>query len=194
MRNPLVTIACLCWIAAPVWGQDGQRYAERTPLPHRPVPHTLARAGNPDTVARWAIPSVRSKEAGGYVGGASLWGNRLFSRGLTANAGAMGYGTYGTDYVGIRIRPGRIFLGASANPAAQPIAQRYRSQAWVQIPDVVNVRPVRKAILALQEAKEERLHGGHGEHSGGHAPHSDSGHGAGEQLQMPGEAKPMGGH
>ncbi len=169
MRFALWSIPILCCMAAPAWGQDGERFVENTPLPLQPRPHTLERAGQPDTVGRWAVPAVSSHFLAGYVGGGSLRGNNPFVRGPAATSGAVGVGTFGSDFVGFRLRPGRIFLGASEDPSGASRDQRYRAESFLHMPDVLNIRPVRKAILAKKEAMEER-NGGHGEHkeSGDH--------------------------
>jgi len=170
MRLALWTVPFVCVsVISPAWGQDGQHLAEHAPLPLIPPQHTLERAGHPDTVGRWAIPALTSHETGGYVGGGSLRGNNFFGRGLGATTGAPNVGTFGTDFVGFRFRPGRVFLAPSVDTYARGAqAQNYRSESNYPLPDVVHFRPLRKAILARNEDIEKR-HGG-GEHggSGGH--------------------------
>jgi hypothetical protein len=134
------------------------RFAARAPLPLVAPPNTLARAGNSDTVAPWAIPGVTRYEAGGYVGGGSLKSSQPLRR-STAAVGAPGDGTFGLDFVGFRHRPGRVFLAPSPDPSdGVPIADNYKTDV-VFPKDVFNIRPVRKAVL---ERREERDHGGEG--------------------------------
>lgn len=139
------------------------RFVERTPLPRVAPPNTLARAGNPDALAPWAIPSVTSHEAGGYIGGGSLCkNNRPLTRGAGTTAGAPGDGTYGLDFIGFGHRPGRVFLAPSPDPSAgTPIAENYKTDTHYP-KDVFNIRPVRKAVLEKREAAAERR--GEGEH------------------------------
>ena len=139
------------------------RYVERTPLPRVAPPNTLARAGNSDTLAPWAIPSVTAHEAGGYVGGGSLCkNNRPLARGAGSTAGAPGDGTFGLDYIGVTSRPGRVFLAPSPDPSAGvAIADNYKTDTHYP-KDVFNIRPVRKAVLEKREAAAERR--GEGEH------------------------------
>ena len=138
------------------------RFVERTPLPRVAPPNTLARAGNSDTLAPWAIPSVTSHEAGGYIGGGSIKSNRVLARGAGTTAGTPGDGTYGLDFIGFGHRPGRVFLAPSPDPAdGVPIADNYKTD--VKFPtDVFNIRPVRKAVVEKREAAAERR--GEGEH------------------------------
>ncbi|HEX4612179.1 MAG TPA: hypothetical protein VH092_28555 [Urbifossiella sp.] len=152
--------ACLA-LASCRSANDGVPFVERTPLPRVAPPNTLARAGNPDTVASWAIPSVTKYETGGYVGGGSLLANnRPLARGVGTTAGAPGDGTFGLDYAGPRLRPGRVFLAPSPDPADAPaIADNYKTDG-AHIPDVFNIRPVRKAVLEKREVLEERAGGG----------------------------------
>jgi len=139
------------------------RVAERTPLPRVAPPNTLERAGNSNHIAPWAIPSVTSHEAGGYVGGGSLFhNNRPLAKGIGSTAGAPGDGTFGLDYVGFGHRPARVFLAPSPVPSAGvAIADNYKTDTHYP-PDVFNIRPLRKAVVEKREDAHERRHGGEG--------------------------------
>ena len=135
--------------ASPAFAQE--RFAERTPLPKRPVDHTMQRAGNPRQVAWWAQPSVGRRDMGGYVGGGSHKGNAVLAKGPIIVTGPTEDGTFGTDYVGVRMRMGRVFLAPSADPGKGPgIARNYRTDG-PHVPDVFVWRPFRKAVLEKRE-------------------------------------------
>src|SRR5947208_6565642 len=103
-------------VVGSVAADDAPRFAERTPLPRYPAAHTQERAGNPQTVAPWAVPGVSKSETGGSVGG-----------------------TFGWDFIGFRRRPGRVFLAALAAPARKPEhAAGYRTEG-PHVPDVFSL-------------------------------------------------------
>lgn len=156
----------LCAAASAAWGQSGGRFVERTPYPIRwPVENTMERAGNPQRVARWAVPGVTRYEAGGYVGGGSLRGNAVAAKGHFVAPGPTATGTFGWDFAGYGVRPGRVFLARSPDPSAgTEFARKYRSEGPYVL-DVFALRPFRKAILEAKEHAEEREHGGE---KGGH--------------------------
>ena len=148
MRFAILTLL----IASPAIAQD--RFAERTPLPRKPVEHTMQRAGNPRSIAPWAVPSVTRYEAGGYIGGGSVKGNSILTKGPAT--GPIAEGVFGTDFAGFRMRMGRVFLAPSADPSAGPsIARNYRTDG-PHVPDVFAIRPFRKAILEKKEDLEQR--------------------------------------
>ena len=150
MRFAILTLL----IASPSFAQD--RFVERTPLPRKPVEHTMQRAGNPRTIAPWAVPSVTRYEAGGYIGGGSVRGNSILAEGPASATGPISEGVFGTDFTGFQMRMGRVFLAPSANPAAGPsIARNYRTDG-PHVPDVFAIRPFRKAILEKKEDIEVR--------------------------------------
>ncbi|QJW93046.1 hypothetical protein [Frigoriglobus tundricola] len=150
-----------------------QRIAERTPLPRRPVEHSAARAGYPQSVSQMAIPGVTRYDNGGYIGGGSIRNNSLVARGPGSATGPVYDGTFGTDYSGVRLHLGRVFLAPSADPShGRPIYLAYRAEGH-RLPDPFAIRPLRKAVLEAREDREERLHGKEG---GGHG--SEGGHGA----------------
>ncbi|MBX9583331.1 MAG: hypothetical protein K2X87_23765 [Gemmataceae bacterium] len=137
-----------------------ERFVERAPLPKHPPADAMARAGYPQTVARWAIPGVSRYEAGGYVGGGSLHGNRVLAKGPFAATGPRLDGTFGWDFAGFKVRPGRVFLAPSQDPGAGAVVARNYRTDGPHVPDVFSLRPVRKAVLEKREAAEERR-GGH---------------------------------
>jgi hypothetical protein len=148
-------------LASPAFAtaQDGMRFVERTPLPRTPATHTMERSGHPTGISPHAIPSVTFRDVGGYVGGARLLHNNVFARGAGAATGPVADGTYGTDYAGFRIRPGRVFLAASADPSAGiPFSRGYHTDGPFP-KDVFAARPFRKALFEKNEAAEEHRHG-----------------------------------
>jgi hypothetical protein len=133
--------------------QHGSRFVERTPYPHNPVIHSMDRAGYPTEVRPHAIPSVTHRDVGAYVGGGRLLHNRIFARGPYAVTGPVADGTFATDYAGLKVRPGRVFLGASPDPSVGPtFAGGYRTDAHYP-KDVFALRPFRKAIFEKSEKK-----------------------------------------
>lgn len=154
-----MTFGVVCLSSPVASAQDGTRFVERAPLPKLPPEHTTERAGNAGAVAPWAIPGVTRFEAGGYVGGGSLRGNNVFARGRAATTGAPEVGTFGWDFVGFKLRPGRVFLAPSADPSGgASIARGYRAEG-PHVPDVISLRPYRRAILEKKEATEARQGG-----------------------------------
>jgi hypothetical protein len=112
-------------------------------------------------VAPWAIVGATRYESGGYVGGGSLRGNNMLARG--AASGPTQTGTFGWDFTGFRLRPGRVFLAPSTDPSSgSPIGRNYRTDG-PHIVDVFSLRPFRKAVLEKREVMEERK-GRVGEH------------------------------
>jgi hypothetical protein len=141
--------------------RDRERFVERT-QPRRPVEYTQQRAGNPSRVAWWAVPGVSPHEAGGYIGGSRLSHNNALKKGEWVAPGPITNGTYGWDFVGFGIRPGRVFLRETVDPSRGPqINREYRTDG-PRPPDPIALRPLRKAILEAQEEREEKKHGGEG--------------------------------
>jgi len=133
-----------------------ERFVARTPLPHHPPAHTMERAGNPQRIAPWAVPGISRYSAGGYVGGACLKGNSAFCKGPVLATGPLATGTFGWDFAGFKLHSGRVFLAPSADPSAgSPIARNYRADG-PHVPDVVSLRPFRRAVLEKREVMEER--------------------------------------
>lgn len=166
MRSPLALVV-LCVASGSAFAQ--QRFVERTPQIRHPIPHTMERAGCPQNVKAHSFPSVPDNTTGGYVGGHRLRHNNIFAKGHYVAPGALAAGTYGTDYAGIAIRPGRVFLAPSYDPSIGPtIANAYRTDG-PQVKDVFSIRPLRNAIL---EKREDAHKGGegHAPGNGGHAP------------------------
>jgi hypothetical protein len=164
----------LCWFCPLVRADDRpwlQQWAERTPLPRRPVEHTAGRAGYPLSVSCLARPSVTGCDQAGYIGGASICNNNLLARGPGAATGPVATGVFGTDYAGVRRNLGRLFLAPSDDPArGHPAYLSYRAEG-PRVPDPLAVRPFRNAVLAKREAEEGHgEHGGQSGHGGGHAP------------------------
>jgi hypothetical protein len=153
----------------PVVAAEPERHAESVPKTLIPPVHTLARAGNPNKVAWWAIPSVTRFDTGGYVGGGSLHGNNVLARGADAVTGPICTGTFGSDFTGLRTRPGRVFLAPSADPShGRALARHYRSEVPIHVPDPIALRPLRKAILEQHEAVKEKTSSGKAESAVSH--------------------------
>jgi len=127
--------------------------------------NSLRGAGNPDTVAPWAIGSVTKYESGGYIAaGASRRAGR--SPGAGTDRGAPATAPSARFQSATATGPG----GCSCRPARTgdgvPIANNLQTD--VKFPtDVFNIRPVRKAVLEKREAAEERAEGGEGHGKGG---------------------------
>ncbi len=141
------------------------RFVQRTPCPRRPVLHTMQRAGYPQETSKRAGPGLGSREYGGYVGGGQLCLNphTLLARGPMTGSGPQDYGTYGTDFGGLRARLSRVFLAPSTDPSrGVPIAWNYIAEGR-RVTDVFAARPLRKAILEQHEEKEHR-HGNGTDH------------------------------
>ncbi len=116
----------------------------------------MQRSGDSRRIAPWAVRSVTRFESGGYIGGGSLHGNSILATGATRTSGPIADGTFGTDYVGYRLRMGRVFLAPSADlSAGQRIARAYRTDG-PHVPDVFMIRPYRRAVLEKKEDVEER--------------------------------------
>jgi hypothetical protein len=97
--------------------------------------HTFARAGFPDVIAPWAIPSQTPKKARGIVGGSIPWGG--------AAPVARTEGVFGYDYVGYS-DPGRVFLGWAHDPV-YPRPGTYRTDG-PRVFDIFSIHPLRKAL------------------------------------------------
>jgi hypothetical protein len=129
-----------------------ERFVERTPLPRTQPVHSMEGAGFPTNVSPHAIPSVTARDVGGYVGGGKLFGHSVLARGPLAATGPLADGVYGTDYAGLKVRPNRVFLAASPDPARGPaFARGYRTDG-PHVPDVFSLRPFRKALFEKKEA------------------------------------------
>ena len=100
--------------------------------------HTFEPAGQPQVVAPWARLTRTPKEAPGYIGG-----GRPFPAFAAENRGPR-LGTFGYDYVGNGLYPGRVFLGWFRSPAAPP-GGPYQPDG-PRVFDIFSVRPVRRAL------------------------------------------------
>lgn len=163
-RTTWAVVAGVLALSGAASGQDGERFVERTPPRHIPPHNTQQRAGYPYHLAPWAVPGVSRYEAGGYVGGERLTHNSALTKGHGVVTGPTRDGTFGWDFAGFHIRPGRVFLRSSDDPSrGRNYARGYRTDG-PRVPDPLALRPLRKALL---EAQEEREHEEHGE-EGGH--------------------------
>ena len=107
------------------------------PLP--PPQHTHERAGNPQCVAKWAMPGRTPKYDVGYVGGGCL--------GRKGEPRTPDEGVFGWDYVACGWYPGRVFLnwchwchcGKQAKPGPYKVDGPH-------VPDIFAIHPVRRAI------------------------------------------------
>jgi len=160
MRNWLFVIPLAVVPVSQATAQERERFVERTPAFRNPIPHTDQVAGYPTGINRFATPSLQPQDLGGYIGGGKLHGNGFFQRGASASTGALVDGTYGTDYTGPKLRPNRVFLGASPDPGVGPsINYTYRTEGPFP-KDVFALRPIRKAVLEKREVAEKRMGGG----------------------------------
>lgn len=112
--------------------------------------HTAERAGNPQAVAWWAVPSRSPYHAGGYVGGGRLLvpSRKPDGRELTTD------GTWGWDYVGFGRRPGRVFLDWWHDRPKQPQPGPYATDGR-HPPDVVALHPIKKAVEAVKPGHKD---------------------------------------
>lgn len=157
-RLLLALAACIAGMAQ-LRAEEPQRHAERTPYPKIPIVQSMERAGNPTCVAWWAKPSIGNHEAGGYVGGGSIKGNKPFSK-TEGGLGPIQCGTFGWDYVGFCDRTGRIFLGNSPEKHKETCFYRGYRTDGPEVKDVFAIRPIRKAVLECKEENPKHNHGG----------------------------------
>jgi hypothetical protein len=145
-----------------------QRIAERAPLPHHPVEHTMARAGFPQDVKPHAVPSLTRFYLPGYIGGGTPAPMAFRASGPATAVGHVHDGTFGSDFAGFGLRGGRVFLAPVADPQRGNVFSRGYSPEGPRLTDIGTLRPYRKAILELRAAKEHgEGHGGEGGHGGG---------------------------
>jgi hypothetical protein len=163
MRLSLCLLVLAAVGSSAVAQHKDQPFVERTPYSKFPLTQSMERAGYPQHIAPWAIPSVTRFEAGGYIGGGCLKGNSIFAKGPFTASGPTYDGTFGWDFAGFGMRPGRLFLAPTGDPSQQrsDISRNYRTEGHYP-KDVGLIRPLRRAILEKREVKEER-HGG-GDH------------------------------
>jgi|GEM_PF-2557827 len=130
-------------------------HVQRTPDPKVPVVQSMERSGQSASVAWWAQPGLGLHEAGGYVGGGSLKGNRVFSK-SSGGTGPIHEGTFGWDFVGFGGRLGRVFLGSSpTKPKEKDVNAGYRIDGH-PVSDVFSHRPIRKAVIQAKEDSQNR--------------------------------------
>lgn len=170
------------------WNYDGtseswmDRFVQRAPCPRRPVDHmSMDRAGYPQSVHAYAVPSTGENYNAGYVGGRRVIHNNLMGRGPGSAVGPLQDGIFAVDWTGFRQHMGRVFLAPSADPSKGRYWYRGYWAEGPRITDVYAIRPLRNAVLAKHEDMEKR-HGeeGHGGHDEGHGEggHGEAGHGA----------------
>lgn len=133
---------------------------ERAIIPAAP-PRTLADAGDPQLLSRFAAPGRTRHYGGGYTGGGRpiVFAQRLDGRDPHTD------GTWGWDYVLFGRRPQRVFQGFWHDRPHQPSIGTYKTDG-PHVPDVVALKPIQR----LRHAAEKNE--GHGEgaerKSGGH--------------------------
>jgi hypothetical protein len=109
----------------------------------RPDPdHTPERAGYPGCVHRCAVPTNVPGYCGGFIGGGAACGK--------GDRPCVGDGTWGWDYTGCLLSPGRVFLGWYHCRPRQPAGGPYATDG-PPVPDVFSARP----LLRLHEARKE---------------------------------------
>lgn len=101
--------------------------------------HTTERAGHPQAISRWAVPSRSPHHGGGYVGGGKLSLFAAHRDGRDPHT----EGTWGWDFVGRGRRPGRVFLGWWHGRPHEPAAAPYRTDAAHYF-DPLTVRPLKR--------------------------------------------------
>lgn len=151
------------------------RFVQRARLPRQPVEHSAWRAGYPQSVRPYAIPSVTQFDNAGYVGGARLRHNNLMARGPGSATGPVFTGVYATDYTGFRQHLGRVFLAPSNDPSRAAVFARGYWAEGPRVRDVFAIRPLRNGILAAREDAEMGAHGGGGHGEAAHGAEGDHG-------------------
>jgi hypothetical protein len=143
------------WAVAAVGLVAGAGRADDDPTHRWPstAVHTFERAGNPQSVAPWAIWGRTSHEGGGYVGGGRL---ALFPRKPDGRQPETD-GTWGWDFVGFGRRPGRVFLDWWHERPQQPLPGKYNTDGPYP-EDVVAKKPVK----TLYDLIKGGGHGGEG--------------------------------
>ncbi len=143
MRNIIGLFVAAFIVNSTATAEEKPPFASRTTQFLTTPQHTHEAKGGSDRISRYAIPSVESHEAGGYIGG-----GRVFR----GSAGGPNEGTFGYDYVGFGRRPGRIFLGFFGESAKQQgLLPKYNADG-PRVKDLVAAQPFRRAV---KEAKAE---------------------------------------
>jgi hypothetical protein len=130
VRRTVALIACL--VAVPALAADP--YPARTGPDLIPRQHTHERAGTAGAPAKYAQPGLGRFDGMGMVNGA----------------------TFGTDFVGLGRRPGRLFPGLwSESRAGSSFSHKYATDGPIHVPDPIATKPFRKAVI---EAKAGGKH------------------------------------
>ncbi len=96
--------------------------------PYLECEHTLERAGFPNRLGSQALPTVTPYYCGDYVGGGAAYVGREPRR--------RNEGTWGWDYTGGRLLPGRIFLDWSHGRRYQGGTGRYQTDPNLEVPNI----------------------------------------------------------
>ena len=105
--------------------------------------HTHERAGQPQTVSRFATTDRTPAYSGGYVGGGRLAIVPRQPDGRTVPTD----GTWGWDYTAFGRRPGRVYLDWWHDRPRQPAPGPYKTDG-PHVPDVVAIRPLQRLFQA----------------------------------------------
>lgn len=114
-------------VAIPAFAADP--YPARTGPDLIPRAHTHERAGTAAAPARSAQPGLGRFDGLGMVNGA----------------------TFGTDFVGLGRRPGRLFPGlwAEGRPG-NSFSHKYATDGPIHVPDPIATKPFRKAVIGAK--------------------------------------------
>lgn len=140
----MLRVMLLLILAVPALAVDDERYVERAALPKIPKLHTPERAGIDNPAPHKQLTNTNHTVLG-YVNGM----------------------TFGTDYVGILKKPGRVFPGLWPRKE-KSFSNKYATDGPIHVPDLIALQPIRRAIKDAREKKaesrEEHKTEGHGEH------------------------------
>lgn len=128
MRCRLASIVLLA--AVPVYAADP--FPARTGPDLIPREHTHERAGTSGSPAKYAQPGV----------------GRFDGFGIVNNA------TFGSDFVGLGRRPGRLFPGLWPDGRKpKSFSKNYATDGPIHVPDPIATKPVRKAVIESKDRK-----------------------------------------
>jgi hypothetical protein len=125
VRAPIGIVLSLLFCQGAL-GRDPDKHGPMTTCPED---HNFDRAGQPQLISHFAIPSIQKHEGPGYIGGGKL---------VHGDARGPADGTFGFDYQGFGRRPGRVFLGWAHDRPHQPQLGPYRTDTH-EVPDPFHI-------------------------------------------------------